>query len=242
VFAKEADGLKSGAAKSVAIRDLGGKAIAKAEVNHVDTELEIDTGNGGAFDLFERFTTAHNLPGSLKSAEQKGRFSAGAEETVRRLFRLPQAKLGPIEVKSALASIDAPPGSGAIAGLIGNSAFARCKALVFDLSHRKIWFEPPCDRPMKESRAGWRLVRQDDESQKDRPWVLSGIIRGASADKAGLQNGDRLLELGGKPATLDLDPLVELVERPSGTKLAVVVMRGNEKKTATMVLADLLSE
>jgi hypothetical protein len=241
VIAQEAGALKSPASKSIPLRDLDGKAIAAADVNKSAAMMSIDTGNSGAFDLYEKWSTAHSLPGSLKSVEQKGRFSAGNEETVRKLFRLPSAKLGPIELKSALAGIDAPPDPGAIAGLIGNRALGRCKAIVFDMMHRSLWLDGPCDRSFKEPLAGWRLVRRDDAAYKDRPWVITGIIAGGSAERAGVQDGDRLIELAGFPATLDNERLFELVENPPGTKLQVLVARGSEKLTLPMTLLDPLA-
>jgi PDZ domain-containing protein/aspartyl protease len=239
IFANEVTLLKSPASKDLAIKDLGGKVVARVELNKADAPIEVDTGNAGAFALYDKWAAGHNLPGSLKAVEQKGRFGAGEAETVRRLFRLPAAKLGPIEAKDMLVSIASPPAPGNSAGLVGNTILGRCRAVIFDLVHRKLWFEGPCDRPVRESRAGWRLTRQDDESAKDRPWVITGLVPGGSAARAGVEEGDRLLQLGGSPATIDVAKLLTMCERPVGTKLSVEVLRGKEVKKLEMILADL---
>src|SRR5262249_4747722 len=133
VFARDIGAVKSPAAKDIALKDFGGKPLAKAEIRGTDAVMEVDTGNSGGFDLYEKWASAHNLPGTIKSVAQKGIFSAGTEPTVRHLFRLPDAKLGPIEAKDVISSIDAPPDPGMVAGLIGNMVLSRCRAIVFDV-------------------------------------------------------------------------------------------------------------
>src|SRR5262249_58652594 len=45
VFARDIAALKSPAAKDIALKDFGGKPLAKAEVNRTEAVMDIDTGN-----------------------------------------------------------------------------------------------------------------------------------------------------------------------------------------------------
>ncbi len=66
---------------------------------------------------------------------------------------------------------------------------------------------------------------------------LSGTVEGLGAHTAGLQKGDVLVSLGGRPLT-DLNSLPgALLNRRAGDKVKVVFYRGKEKMTTTMELS-----
>lgn len=227
VLAKSTGGMfaKGSEPRAVPLRVLDGKLVAEGVVEGSPAPFEIDTGNGGGLDLFKRWAAARGLPGSRPVVELKGRYGAGAAETTATFYRLGTASLGPITFDEHITHVSDPPASGLLAGLAGNDVLARCDAVVFDVGKRTLWLEGTCDRPVPERRAGWRLEKRPDPSAADRPWVVSALWPDGAAQRAGVLVGDRVLEVGGKPATLDVASLWALEQQPAGTKLHVLVAR-----------------
>jgi predicted aspartyl protease len=241
-FAPSANALRSPRAVPLPVALLGGQIVAEAIVDGVSGAFVIDTGAGLTLGLAEAWARAHGFPGERRTTSLHGITDASTQESTNTILRIHDLEVGPIRTGSRIAGILSLPGHGRIAGLIGNLAFARCQAVVFDLPHRTMWFEPPCDRAMPEDRAGWRLVRKESPSAPGRPWVVGAVARGGAAERAGVQEGDRLLEAAGKPAALDVEVIHEMTRRPAGAKLELVVERGGVKRRLLLELADLLAE
>ncbi|MDB4935345.1 MAG: Periplasmic serine endoprotease DegP [Labilithrix sp.] len=239
VFGTTTDGMfaKGTEPRAVALRVLKSKIVVEGSVDGAAASFVVDTGNGGGLDLYKRWATAHGFPGARNGVTLKGHFGVGAAETSSTFYRLTKGTLGPISFDGQLTNVSDPPGAGVLAGLAGNDVLARCDAVVFDVAHRKLWLEGTCERPVPERRAGWRFEKKPDPSVPDRPWVIGALWPGGAAERAGLQLGDRVLEVGGKPATNDVASLWALEEQPVGTKLPVVVTHeGAPKQRVRLVL------
>lgn len=239
VFAKTADGLAAPGARPVRVRRANGKMLAQGSVEGHAATFLVDTGSSGALDVVKKWATANGFPGDRKTVTVRGRFGAGTAETSSTYLRLGRASLGPIETNGDIADISDPPDGGDVSGLAGNGVFARCDAVVFDHA-RAMLVEGACDRAVPERKMGWRLAKKSEAAWPDRPWLVGALFPGAAAERAGIAVGDRVLEVGGKPATLDVEPLERVEEQASGTKVKVVVGRSGEKKTVTVELAPLL--
>jgi C-terminal processing protease CtpA/Prc len=83
-------------------------------------------------------------------------------------------------------------------------------------------------------------VKKATAATADRPWFVEGVIPGGAADRAGIQPGDRLLDVGGKPATLDRGAFESSTEQAAGTTVAVTIERNGVKKRVMMGLVRLL--
>jgi hypothetical protein len=203
VLARSTDGLfaKGVEAVPVPLRVLRSKIIVNGTVERVPAPFEVDTGNSGGLDLYKKWASAHGLPGDRPVVSLKGRFGAGAAETTSMFFRLASGSLGPIAFDGHRSHVADPPEPGIIAGLAGNEVLARCDAVIFDVARRTLWLEGACDRPVPERRVGWRFDRKLDPGFPDRPWVVDTLWPGGAAERAGVHAGDRVLEVGGKPAT-----------------------------------------
>ena len=228
-FGRTTDGLfaKGVDTRAVPLRVLRSKIIVDGTVERTPAPFEVDTGNGGGLDLYKKWAAAHGLPGERPIVTLNGRFGAGTAQTAATFFRLSSGTLGPIAFDGHLVHVADPPGSGIIAGLAGNEVLARCDAVVFDVAKRTLWLEGACDRPVPERRAGWRFEKKVDASFPDRPWIVTSLWPGGAAERAGVQVGDRILEVGGKPATADVAPIWAIEQQPAGTKVPVVVVHGN---------------
>ncbi len=221
VVARSAEGLVKPGATAVPLRVWEGKLVTLAEVEGVTAPMVLDTGSSGGLDFRKYWADAHGIPGARKIIELRARSGAGEAATVGTLFRLGQARLGPIRHDDRLAQIDDPPGKNRLAGLLGNEILGHCPAVVFDAARRTLWLEGPCNRTTPEALAGWRLTKKDDKQQPDRPWVIETVLPGSAAQLAGLVPGDRLLVVGGVAATLDLPKVQAQVEKAPGTRVQV---------------------
>jgi hypothetical protein len=243
VLGRSTDGLfaKGVEATPVPLRVLRSKVVVDGTVERTPAPFEVDTGNSGGLDLYKKWASAHGLPGDRPVVSVKGRFGAGTAETTSMFYRLASGSLGPIAFDGHRAHVADPPDAGLIAGLAGNEVLARCAAVIFDVAKRTLWLEGPCDRPVPERRAGWRFDKKIDPAFPDRPWIVGSLWPGGAAERAGVQAGDRLLEVGGKPATSDVAPLWMLEEQAAGTKLPVVAVRAGAPKDRVRLIIELRS-
>ena len=62
--------------------------------------------------------------------------------------------------------------------------------------------------------------------------LIRGVEEGSAADKAGLREGDLIVQAGGKPAR-DVDDLQEAVSAASGA-IKLRVLRGTEERTVSV--------
>jgi hypothetical protein len=231
VFGRTTDGLfaKGVDTRAVPLRVLRSKIIVDGTVERTLAPFEVDTGNGGGLDLYKKWATAHGLPGGRPVVTLNGRFGVGTAQTASTFYRLNSGTLGPIAFDGHLAHVADPPGAGIVAGLAGNEVLARCDAVIFDVPKRTLWLEGACDRPVPERRAGWRFEKTIDASFPDRPWIVALLWPGGAAERAGVQVGDRVLEVGGHAATADVAPIWAVEQQPAGSKVPVVVVHASGK-------------
>jgi hypothetical protein len=234
VLAKPGTALASANARSVPLRVAGGKLLVQASVEGQSAWFELDTGNSGALDPYRKWSEAHGIPGDRPTAKALGRFGAGQGHTTAHFFRLRSASLGPIDFAGGLVHDADPPDVGMVAGLAGNSLFARCDAIVVDHDARKLFFEGACNRAVPENKMMWRFLKKDDK------WEVDLVVPGSSIDLAGIKEGDVVLEVGGKPIGDDPTALEPLETQADGTKVSVVFERGGMKRRVVVDLRRFL--
>lgn len=234
VLAKPGTALASANARSVPIRIAGGKLLVQANVEGQAAWFELDTGNSGALDLYRKWADAKGIPGGRPVTKALGRFGAGTGHTTAHFYRLKAASLGPIDFAGGLVHDGDPPDVGVVAGLAGNSLFARCDAIVIDHDARKLFFEGTCTRPVPENKMMWRFLKKDDT------WEVDLVVPGSSVDAAGIKEGDVILEVGGKAIGEDPTALEPLETQPEGTRIPVVFERGGTKRKVVVDLRRLV--
>ncbi len=243
VLAKSLDGLlaKGGEPRAIPLRMLKGKIVAAGKVEGADAAFLIDTGSDGGLDVFKSWASSHGLPGNRAVVDVDGSVGLGTGSASTQFFRLTRASLGPLAWDNQGTHMLDSPGAGTFAGLAGNRILARCDAVVFDVAKRKLWLEGACDRAVPERRMGWHFDKKVDAAYADRPWVVDGLWPGGAAEKAGVRVGDRVLEVGGKAATLDVGTLWAIEEQPEGTRVPVLLLRAGTTKARERVVAELRS-
>ncbi len=240
VLAPPGTALHARDARSIPLRVAGGKLLAEASIEDKPAWFEIDTGNTGALDLYRKWENASGIPGDRPMTSVTGRFGAGTQETSARFFRLKRASLGPITVDAALVHDADPPDPGAIAGLAGNSLFARCDAVVIDHHARTLYFEGTCDRRVPEDLMMWRFAKRPDPAHPQSPWVVDLVVPGSSVDRAKIAKGDRVVSVGGKAVGDDPTVLEPIETQPEGTKVPVVLLRDGKELRIVVELRPIL--
>jgi hypothetical protein len=237
VLSKASEGQIAKDATSLPLRVLDGKPVIDATIEGQAIAVEVDTGNNGGIQLTDTWAKSHGLPGKRPVAKLRGMMGAGTQESESLLFRVREIAFGPVKATETLVGTMTTPAPGTIGGLLGNELLGRCSAVIFDVPTRALWLEGPCNRDVAVSRGGLRLTRAESPKHKDHPWVIGGLMPSGAAERAGLEGGDRVLEVDGKPAT-ERETIEKALAQPRGTKVKLVVVRGGKKKTVELVLAD----
>jgi serine protease Do len=68
--------------------------------------------------------------------------------------------------------------------------------------------------------------------------LIDEVTTGQPADAAGLQRGDVIVSLGGKPVTSSAQLRSLIVEKKPGDQVPVEYYRGNDKRSATVTLGQ----
>ena len=242
LLAKDAQILHSQSAIAIPLKYLGGAVVAEGRIDGVPGLFVLDTGDSEALDLFQDWAAAHGFPGPRPTYTFRQQSEVGDSQADEKRMRPATFEFGPIRIAELLVAIDSVRSlSDRIAGQVGNGVFARCAAVVFDMENRTLWLEPPCDRDLPEDLSGWVLERKESAAYPDRSWVVRFVIAGGSADLAGVKAGDRILQLGGKSAILDISTFESVTKQSPGTEVPAVIVRGDAEKEVTLRLVRLLS-
>jgi hypothetical protein len=242
LLASDAAALHSSHALAVPLRVMGEVVVAEGRIDGIAGWFVLDSGDTEALDLFQDWAEAHGFPGPRPTYRFRQRAEVGGATSDERRMRPATFELGPIRLDRPLVALDTVRSpSSRIAGQVGNGVLARCAAVVFDVAHRTLWLEPPCDRALVEDLAGWTLQRVDSPSYPDRPWVVAFVIPGGSADRAGVKAGDRLLAVGDQAAVLERSTFEPVTRQAPGTALPLVVIRGGARRESTLRLVRLLA-
>jgi len=243
LLSKNAQSLRSKNAIAIPLKYLGGAVVAEAKIDGIASLFVLDTADSEALDLFSDWAQVHGFPGSRPTYTIRQQSEVGEKYSDEKRLRPSTFEFGPIRLTEPLMAIDTVPSrSESIAGQMGNGVFAHCAAIVYDFENRTLWLEPPCNRDVPEDLAGWILQRKDSALYPENPWVVRFVISGGTADQAGVRAGDRILQLGGKPAILDISTFEMVTKQSPGTKVPAVIIRGDAKKELTLRLVRLLSE
>ncbi len=161
-------------------------------------------------------------------------FNIQQEALLGHFGRLQGIEIGGFEVEDVLASFVADDQSDEVFHevMIGLGLLSRFN-LTFDFTRQRIYVEPNGSfvDAFEQDMSGLSLSEEDGESVG-----VIGVHAGSPAAEAGIQVGDRVLMINGRPATeygyWDLQPLF----RTAGEKIEMVVMRHNQKLEVSFTL------
>ncbi|MGH6889033.1 MAG: PDZ domain-containing protein [Rhizomicrobium sp.] len=200
----------------------------------------IHSGSGAALDLSTPFAVVHQLrsqfPNGLATVSS-GVGGASRSYTVRGR----NLQIGRFVIAHPIVSFSTAQ-TGAlsrkdIAGEIGNGVWKRF-LLTFDFAGKALYLEPRDQSEPLDAydRSGMSLVVDPADFR------IVAVANGTPAEQAGLKVGDVVVAINGKPAkSIALPDLRQrLRNNPVGTLVAIEVIRDGRKKTAGLVLRNLL--
>lgn len=211
------------------------------EVDGILGQFVLDTGSRGSLTIHTPFAEEHDLAGRyaprFETLIGKG-LGGGVRGAVTRAGLL---KMGNVEVPAPVTFL-ARQQKGAfadrsIAGNVGGGILRRF-TVTFDYPRQRVFFEPngSFGREDAYDRSGLRLRRMEDGFE------IEEVIPASPAGEAGLQAGDRIVEIDGRAASeVSLSDLrAYLRESPTGTEVRFVLRSGGEAREVRLTLRDLL--
>ncbi len=227
------------AAIAVPLRIVEGRFVASIEIDGQRADTFVDTGSMGTLDVDLGWAVRTHLASGHPFVSYASNNSAGTVTSAHALLRADRLVFGPITVDHPAIGVDERSFSSGITGNLGNDVLALCRAVTFDTAGRTLWFEPPCQRSLPEHHLGWRLVPMENGH-----WTVEQLLPHGSAERAGILEGDEILEVGGVHLGSDPSVLDALDHRPTGTHLRVLLRRSGEGKprTVDVPLLDVFAE
>jgi hypothetical protein len=203
----------------------------------------LDTGSGNAMSLAGPFARTNELQATMpQTVKHSGGFGVGGETTT--VFgRLQSFELGGLVFSEPFASIGVEEKGAAAetnsAGLIGGRLLSRCRVFL-DYPGNKLILEPNknfADR-FHWDKSGLTLITGGRGAFNN--FRIAHIVEDSPGQKAGLREGDELMEVGGRPADQwTLDALSELF-RGKDQDLKIIIRREGETKRLTLKLRDIV--
>ena len=231
----------AGKGQAVALQMAGNIPVAEIVLDDsLRGKFRLDVGSGSSIDLHSPFVADHDLIGrSTRTVQVMGGGFGGTFTSD--LTRMHTAAIGPYSWEAPLVAMSHATQGGLAsrdyAGNIGNQVLERF-TVTFDYGRRTVWLEPGrrFSEPDRFSLAGVQLAKQD------------GIVRalqvlpGSAAAAAGIEEGDEVRKLDGRPITeWTLDQVTTLFEdgKP-GDKHTLEIARAGKKRKITLVLREIL--
>lgn len=226
----------SGHGQSIPIEmNADGHPVVEAEVTPEGGEplkgkFLLDIGSSASLALYSPFVAAHDLPGpKLKTIRAIGAVGAGGKLQAQ-IGRVAELKIGEFKLAQPI-TLFSQDKAGAFArsdtqGNLGEQVLSRF-TLFLDYSHGRIIFEPNKDfgQPFGPAFAGAVLEGAGDNYKIFR---VKDVLENSPASEVGLQKGDVITAVDGRPASaFSLSEVVEMFERPGTYSLDV--QRGDTK-------------
>ena len=199
----------------------------------------LDTGSGGALDLFGPFIQAHDLRHKYAAGFTR-ETGVGVGGTLRaQSVHIGSLALGAAEVRGVETELTANQGGESsdaeIAGNIGETILKQFN-LTFDYAHGQVILEKNKGYGRAEDgHAGMGLEPQG------RAWRVISVTPDGAAAQAGIREGDRVLQIEGKDAgQASLLVLWDIFHRPLGTKVWLLLQDGPQKRLVAVTLGKAL--
>lgn len=205
-----------------------GHPIMEAEVTPhggppIKGKYVLDLGSGLALALHSPFVNEHQLIGPQRKTIKAFGAGAGGEINAR-MGRVSELKIGKFRIPNPVTLFSEDKegafANSALAGNIGAQIASKFK-LFLDYSHNRIILEPNATfaEPFERSSGGLRVHAEGPEY---RTFRIKNVLEDSPASEAGLQQGDIISAIDGRPASeLTLTKVIEMFERPVSYKLTV---------------------
>jgi len=203
-------------------------------------EFRLDVGSGSALDIHGPYAKKNNLHEKLgKTVEVMGGGFGGTFTSIA--GRMKSMEIGPYAWKDPLVVLSGAETGGLAsedyAGNIGNEVFERF-ICTFDYERRMLYLEPGkrYGKADRFSRAGVQLARYGDTVK------AMQVLPGSAAAAAGIQEGDEVATLDGKPIlSWTQDSVSSMFENGAvGEKHTLEIVRDGKKRKVTIKLKEMI--
>jgi hypothetical protein len=195
----------------------------------------IDTGVDNALILFSPFVASHGLLGGEPKITPEAGLQTGGGN-LEAVVRAEKLELGPFTFREPVVQLSRSAkgllADSKHAGLIGGAVLARFR-VTFDLSHNRLWLEKNrrYEEPFLHDASGLSLVAQGPDLST---FLIRRVSPASPGAQAGLNAGDVLLAVDGKPAKdVGLRGVRRLLEL-EGHKYVLTVFREGQIKKLTI--------
>jgi len=225
-----------------------GKAYIRAEIEDKNKKypisLLIDTGNAHALWVYPSETISLSSPSVLDSLYLGEGLSGAISGQIKRMKSLRFEGLAPLEQ----VTVSFPDTSStryrenftALDGGLGGEVFRRCDVLL-DFVHRKVGFRPHLlwKKPFYFTLSGLEV---NQPLPKLPVFMVEYVFPGSVASKAGLREGDQLLNINGKATSqMNLNEVITQLKKREGKKMRLEILTSKgETKKVKFKLAPLL--
>jgi len=203
-------------------------------------EFRLDVGSNSTVDLHGPFVRANRLdPGKHGTIEVSGAGFGGEFST--KYVRMKRIDVGPFGWDDPLVSLSGAT-TGALAsedyaGNVGNHILERFKC-TFDYDRHAVYLEPGDKYASRDhfTRSGLQLGRYGDEVR------VGQVVRHSPAEHAGIESGDVVISLEGKPildyTMSDVDRMLD--DGDPGTVVRMEISRDGKTREVKVKLRDLI--
>jgi hypothetical protein len=210
----------------------------------IPIRLLVDLGAKSTLLVAEPFLRAHELTGLFSNAVVSPLGAGVGGETHYSFVRVPTLTLGsgaPLETDSLVAglSVGGTLRSTSYDALLG-AEFLRRYRVFFDYPHERVILEPrqPAVPPPEYDMSGMYLLSSGVDH---RSFVVRHLVAGGPAATAGVQVGDTIVAIEGRPATsLTLSAVRRALRSRDGRTVVLEVARGGARMTFPVTLRRLL--
>jgi hypothetical protein len=191
----------------------------------------LDTAFRSAIVLTRPFAEEHDVTGSFAQAlaATTGWGIGGPTHDI--VGRAVALELGPLRFEQPIVACSTARtgvlSEASFAGILGGELLRRCHTLI-DYRRGEVLLEPSAawDEPHEFDQSGLFLIAEGDDLRR---FVVHGVIPSSPADRAGVERGDALVEIAGRPVhSLQLEELRELLRAGPGTTYLVRFERAGE--------------
>lgn len=124
-------------------------------------------------------------------------------------------------------------------GILGNEILSRF-TIIFDLPRERIYLRPirRYNKGFKFDKSGLTIITSGKDLEN---FIVKDIISNSPAHQAGIQKGDRIININFIPASfMSLQQITSILQKRNGKSIRLIVKRKGEKKVFRFKLKDLI--
>lgn len=229
-----------GAGKAIAFKFYDHLPMIEGFIDELPARFDIDTGSRSDLTVTAPFVKAHDLrsryPKGVSAVTGWGVGGPSRSFAVR----LNSIELGGVKIAPSLADLSQDRGGSMTDsnydGNVGSGLLQRF-VVTFDYAHQMMYLKTLTPEPIdagRFDRAGLWI------NASPKGYLVTDVAAGGPGEQGGVAVGDVITSIDGKPCPAAglSDARLKLRARPAGSKISLELMRGDTRKSITLVLRN----